>query len=151
MGDDSEIQAKEIGRIDLEDGYFNNVLLMPDLAGNLLFVYQMTHTGTYKRVTFTQNYVEMSDISTSEVVAMGFADHDSRIYKFSHFLPYSQGNALLSHANETSKLWNERYGHLNYRYLQSLSKENMVEGIPTIKLSNGTCKGCVEGKHVKCN
>ena len=27
-GEDSEIQAKGIGRIDLEDGYFNNVLFV---------------------------------------------------------------------------------------------------------------------------
>ena len=26
----------------------------------------------------------------------------------------------------------------------------MVEGLPTIKFSNGTCKGCVVGKHVEC-
>ena len=32
MGDDSEIQAKGIGRIDLEDGYFNNVLFVPNLS-----------------------------------------------------------------------------------------------------------------------
>ena len=35
-GDDSEIQAKGIGRIDLDDGYFNNVLFVPNLAVNLL-------------------------------------------------------------------------------------------------------------------
>ena len=32
MGDDSEIQAKGIGGIDLEDGYFNNVMFVPDLV-----------------------------------------------------------------------------------------------------------------------
>ena len=32
MGDDSEIHAKGIVKIDLEDGYFNNVLFVPDLA-----------------------------------------------------------------------------------------------------------------------
>ena len=88
-------------------------------------------------------------MSTGQVVAMGFAYHDSRMHKFSHFLPYSQGNALLSHANETRNLWHDRYGHLNYRNLQPLSKEIMVEGIPTIKFSIGTCKGCVVGKHVE--
>ena len=36
MGDDSEIQAKGIGRIDIEDGYFNNVLFVPYLVLNLL-------------------------------------------------------------------------------------------------------------------
>ena len=59
MGDDSEIQAKGIGRIDLEDGYFNNVLFVPDKKVNLLLVYQITHTGESKRVTFTPNAVEI--------------------------------------------------------------------------------------------
>ena len=45
MGDDSEIQTKGIGRIDLEHGYFSEVLYVLDLAANLLSVYQMTHTG----------------------------------------------------------------------------------------------------------
>ena len=71
------------------------------------------------------------------------------MYKFSHFLQYSQGNALLSHANETINLWHERYDHLNYMYLQELIKEIMVEGFSTIKFSNDTCKGCVVGKHVE--
>ena len=71
------------------------------------------------------------------------------MYKFSHFLQYSQGNALLSHANEKRNLWNERYGHLIYMYLQALIKEIMVEGFSTIKFSNDTCKGCVVGKHVE--
>ena len=32
MGDDSEIQAKGVGRIDLEYGYFNNVLFVHDIV-----------------------------------------------------------------------------------------------------------------------
>ena len=59
MGDDSEIQSKGIGRIDLWDGYFNNVLFVPDLAANLLSVYQMKHTGEEKRVTFTLGAVDI--------------------------------------------------------------------------------------------
>ena len=43
MGDDSKIQAKGVGSIDLEDGYLNNVLFVPDLTMNLLYVYKMTH------------------------------------------------------------------------------------------------------------
>ena len=53
MGDHSEIQAKGIERIDIEDGYFNNVLFVPDLATNLLSLYKMTHKAKSKRVTFT--------------------------------------------------------------------------------------------------
>ena len=110
MGDDSKIQAKGIGRIDIEYGYFNNVLFVPNIVVKILLVYQMKHTVASKRVTFTQNDVEITEISTCQVIAVGFADHDSRMYKFSHFLPYSQGNALLSHANDTINLWHDIYG-----------------------------------------
>ena len=57
MGDDSEIQTKGIGRIDLEHGYFSDVLYVPDLAANFILVYQMTYTGEAKRVTFTLDMV----------------------------------------------------------------------------------------------
>ena len=36
---------------------------------------------------------------------------------------------------------------MNYKYLQALNKDDMVEGIPSIKSSNGACIGCVVGKH----
>ena len=39
MGDDSKILSKGIGRIDLEDGYFNNVLFVPNIAVTLLSIY----------------------------------------------------------------------------------------------------------------
>ena len=40
------------GRIDLYHGKFNNVLYVPGLASNLLSVYQMTHTGSPKKVIY---------------------------------------------------------------------------------------------------
>ena len=81
MGDDLELQSKGIGRIDLEHGYFSDVLYVPDLAANLLLVYQMTHIGEPKRLIFTPNYVEISEISTGQVVAVGYVDHHERMYK----------------------------------------------------------------------
>ena len=52
MGDDSEILAKWIGRINLDNGYLNNVLFVSYIATNLL--YEMDHIGSVKRVKFTQ-------------------------------------------------------------------------------------------------
>ena len=62
MGDDSKIQTKGVGRIDLEHGYFSDVLYAPYLVANLLAAYQMTHTGEAKRVTFTPDLVEIAEI-----------------------------------------------------------------------------------------
>ena len=66
---------------------------------------------------------------------------------FSHFLPYSNPSALLIHANEASKIWNEIFFHLNYTYLSTLSEKDMVIGLPKIKFSKGYCQGCILGKH----
>ena len=55
--------------------------------------------------------------------------------------------ALLNHGNAVSRLWNERFGHFTFKYLQQLQKNSMVEGPPTIKTSSGICKGCIVDKH----
>ena len=111
----------------------------------------MTHKGESNRVTFTLEFVEIAKISSNQVVALGYADHQARMYKFSKFLPNSRGKALLYHSNETYKLWNEIFGHMNYKYPQEINKDEMVEGLPQIKSSNGACNGCVVGKHPEHN
>ena len=60
MGDDSTITSKGQGTVDLQYGYFSNVLYVPSLASNLLSVYQMTHTGVPKRVSFILDGVEIT-------------------------------------------------------------------------------------------
>ena len=60
MGDDSTIISKGQGTVDLENGFFSNVLYVPSLASNILSVYQMTHTGMPKRVSFIPNDVEIT-------------------------------------------------------------------------------------------
>ena len=91
--------------------------------------------------------VENAKIPSNQVVAIGYAYHQERMYTFSNFLPSSNDQALLSHANETSKIWHERFGHMNNKYLQALHRDEMVEGLPQFKSSNGACVGCVVGKH----
>ena len=98
-------------------------------------------------MTFTLDLFEIAKIESNQVVAVGYADHHERMYNFLNFLPSSNNQVLLSHANDTSKLWHERFGHMNYKYLQALHRDEMVEGIPQIKSSNGACIGCVVGKH----
>ena len=107
----------------------------------------MTHTGVPKRVKFSSNDVEINEIAYSKLVAKGLANHDAKAYEFSHFLVDTKPIALLTHGNEVSRLWHEIFGHLNFKYLQQLQKNSMVEGPPTIISTKGICKGCVVGKH----
>ena len=107
----------------------------------------MKHTRIPKRVSFSPNDVNISEISSRKLIAKFLANHHAKAYEFSHFVVDAKPTALLTHGNEVSRLWHERFGHLNFKYLQQLHKNSMVEGLPVIKATTGICKGCVIGKH----
>ena len=50
----------------------------------------MTHTGSPKRVIFGPDSVEITYISTRNIIAKGAANHASKAYEFSHFMPFSE-------------------------------------------------------------
>jgi hypothetical protein len=47
---------------------------------------------------------------------------------------------LLTHANESSRIWHEIFGHLNFMYMQRISKKGIVKGLPDIQFSKGVCE-----------
>jgi hypothetical protein len=146
MGDNSSVEVTSKGRIELTNGSFENMLHVSKLSVNLLSVYQMTNSGTRKKVVFTSNYVDIYDMKTNSRVATGEVNHQSRLYTFSEFIEPDSA-LLLTHADESSRIWHERFGHLNFRYMQQLSKHKLVDGLPYILFSKGVCEGCVLGKH----
>ena len=118
MGDDSTIISERQGTVDLENGFFSNVLYVPSLAANLLSVYQMKHTRMPNRVSFIPNDVEITEIASRKLIAKGLANHHAKAYEFSHFVADAKPIALLTHGNEVSSLLHERtFGHLNFKYL----------------------------------
>ena len=88
MGNNSKIQTKGKGSIQLDHGSFKDVLFVPFLTSNLLSVYQMTHTGSPKQVIFGPDSVEITYISTGNIIAKGGENHASKAYEFSHFMPF---------------------------------------------------------------
>ena len=90
MCNNSQIRAKGKGSIKLEHGKFKDVLYVPSLAANLLSVYQMTHTGSPKWVIFGPESVDITYITTRNIIEKGAANHASKAYEFSHFMPFSK-------------------------------------------------------------
>ena len=88
MGDDSRIPPAGKGTIRAKYGVFRDVLYVPLLAANLLSIYQMTHTGFPKQVLFGPDSVDITNISTGEIVLKGIVDHASKASYFSHFMPF---------------------------------------------------------------
>jgi hypothetical protein len=119
MGDNSPVEVIGKGRIELTKTIFENVLCVPKLSFNLLFVYQMKKYGSKKRVVFTPNFLDIYDMKTNSKVANGEENHQSRLDTFSEFIEPDFA-LLLTHADESSRIWHERFGNLNFRYMQQL-------------------------------
>ena len=78
MEDDSQVSSKGKGIIHLEHGSLKNVLYIPSLASNLLYVYQMKHTGFTKRVVFISNDVDIFEITMEIFIAVGKENHATK-------------------------------------------------------------------------
>jgi hypothetical protein len=146
MGDNSYIKVIDKGRIELTNRSFENVLHVPKLSSNLLSIYQMTNFGIEKKVIFTPNSMDIYDMQTNSRVSIGEVNHQSRLYTFSEFSEHDS-TLLLTHVDESSRTCHERFGHLNFRYMQHLSKQRLVDGLADIHFSKGVCEGCVLRKH----
>jgi hypothetical protein len=147
LGDATPAKVCGEGIVDIEGGFFKNVIHVPSMSENILLIYHITHSGSGRKVEFTPDSAVITDISTGSQLAHGIVDHGSRLYFFSHFVPKYISTVFMSQYNDIIRLWHEICVHLNYKYLHQHSKENTVEGLPTIKFTSGVCQGCILGKN----
>jgi hypothetical protein len=132
--------------VELTNGSFENVLHVFKLFVNILSVYQMTNSRTRNKFIFTANAVDIYDMQTNSRIATSEVNHQSRLYTFSEFVEPDSA-LLLTHVDESSRIWQERFRNLNFRYMQQLSKKILVYVLPDIHFCKGICEGCVLGKH----
>jgi hypothetical protein len=122
------------------------MLHVPKIFVNILSVDQMKNSRTEKRVIFTPNAMDIYDMQTNSRVSTNEVNHQSNLYTFSDFIEPVFA-LLLTHVDERSRIWHERFGHLNFRYMKHISKQGIVDGLPKIHFSKGICEVCVLGKH----
>jgi hypothetical protein len=118
LGDDICLSVEGSITIQVENGHSNDVLSVPSLSCNLLLVYQVTHSGEGKTVEFSPHQVVIKDLKyPKHVLATGIIDDINRLYKFDNFWSSYFSSVFVPHSDDLSKLWHERFGHLNYRSL----------------------------------
>jgi hypothetical protein len=122
MGDKSPVEFTDKGKIELTNESFNNVLHIPKLFVNILSMYQMKNSNTKKRDIFTLDAMDIYDMQTSSRVATGEVNHQSRLYTFFEFIEPDFA-LMLTHVNESSRIWHEIFEHLNFIYMQQLRKK----------------------------
>ena len=78
VGNSSQPDVQGSGSVQLDDGCFTNVLLVPEISANLLSIYQICHSGDGKTVELSLNNVVVQDLQDIDtIVAYGQVDHGS--------------------------------------------------------------------------
>ncbi|KAK2992531.1 hypothetical protein RJ640_002425 [Escallonia rubra] len=140
-----QAQGKGTNGVQTKQGtrFIRDVLLVPDLEHNLLSLGQLLENDY--SLQFQDKCCIIYDKRGSKDVVTKIKIEKNR--SFSINFRYTSGVAMKASIVEDSWLWHRRFGHINFKNLKLLHKENMVQGLPTIEEKHEVCEGCAFGKH----
>ncbi|GKD61141.1 putative ribonuclease H-like domain-containing protein, partial [Tanacetum coccineum] len=132
--------------LDFEDVYFVN-----ELKFNLFSVSQMCDKKNYVLFTDTECLVLSPNFKLPDEnqILLKIPRKDN-MYSFDmkNIVPKESLTCLIAKATlDESMLWHRRLGHINFKNINKLVKDNLVRGLPTKRFENDqTCVACLKGK-----
>ncbi|GJV70352.1 putative ribonuclease H-like domain-containing protein [Tanacetum coccineum] len=132
--------------LDFEDVYFVN-----ELKFNLFSVSHMCDKKNYVLFTDTECLVLSSNFKLPDENQILFKiPGKDNMYSFDmkNIVPKESLTCLVAKATlDESMLWHRRLGHINFKNINKLVKDNLVRGLPTKRFENDqTCVACLKGK-----
>jgi hypothetical protein len=129
------------GKKTIPDVYF-----VPGLKHNLISVGQLTQKGY--RVSFENNVCTIFDIPPSKVVIARIKMTDNRMFPLHMKSEMMEkiGASFKASSQDQAWIWHLRYGHLNFKALCLLQRNEMVKGLPPIQAPISSCESCILGK-----
>ncbi|GJY69251.1 putative ribonuclease H-like domain-containing protein [Tanacetum coccineum] len=128
------------------DVYFVN-----ELKFNLFSVSQMCDKKNYVLFTDTECLVLSPNFKLpDESQILLKIPRKDNMYSFDmkNIVPKESLTCLVANAtSDESMLWHRRLGHINFKNINKLVKDNLVRGLPTKHFENNqTCVACLKGK-----
>ncbi|XP_070664442.1 uncharacterized protein [Malus domestica] len=144
IGDDRAYKIEGIGEVSFKSKSgtiekVSEVYYVPGLKSNLLSMGHLLRKGYDIRLRGDFCVLKKEDKFVAKV---GLAANNLFPLK----LQTTKLSCFVSAEKEVSKLWHDRYGHLNYGSLKLLSNKRMVHGLPQIDPVDGVCEDCQFGK-----
>ncbi|GJQ90636.1 putative ribonuclease H-like domain-containing protein [Tanacetum coccineum] len=132
--------------LDFEDVYFVN-----ELKFNLFSVSQMCDKKNYVLFTDTECLVLSPNFKLpDETQILLKIPRKDNMYSFDmkNIVPKESLTCLVAKAtSDESMLWHRRLGHINFKNINKLVKDNLVRGLPIKRFENDqTCVACLKGK-----
>ncbi|KAL7619229.1 hypothetical protein Lser_V15G04649 [Lactuca serriola] len=145
FGNNMKAKIKGYGNITNGNFTIKKVAFVDDLKHNLISVSQLCDNNL--EVLFTKQRSLIMDAKTKDVIVD--SDRAGNMYPLDMDLIYGKPDiCLLSKApTDISWLWHRRLSHLNFGYINKLIGDDLVRGLPLLKLDNETlCAACEKGK-----
>ncbi|GJW70585.1 putative ribonuclease H-like domain-containing protein [Tanacetum coccineum] len=145
------------GTIRLGNLVFDDVAFVKELGHFNLF--SISHICDKKlNVLFTEKecFVVSSDFKMpdeNQVLLKVPRQHNMYTFDMKNVVSSKAYTCLLAKASsDEAKLWHRRLGHLNFKNLNKLVKDNLVRGLPSKSFKNDhTCVACQKGKQHKAS
>ncbi|VFQ73705.1 unnamed protein product [Cuscuta campestris] len=137
--------TKGLGNLVYKGLTIQAVSYVEGLNYNLLSISQFCDKGY--SLEFCKDTASLKNISTNEVILTG-----KRIRNIYEVMWDNVKEACLISKGDTNLLWlwHKRLSHLNFKTLNKLSKEGLVEGLPkAVFRKESICDACQKGKQVK--
>ncbi|XP_052627253.1 uncharacterized protein LOC128133754 [Lactuca sativa] len=141
FGNNMKAKIKGYGNITNGNFTIKKVAFVDDLKHNLISVSQLC--DNILEVLFTKQRSLIMDTKTKDVIVD--SDRAGNMYPLDMDLIYGKPDiCLLSKAPaDISWLWHRRLSHLNFGYINKLIGDDLVRGLPLLKLDNETlCAAC---------
>ncbi|GKC18226.1 putative ribonuclease H-like domain-containing protein, partial [Tanacetum coccineum] len=138
-------------KLDFEDVYF-----VKELQFNLFSVSQMCDKKNSVLFTDTACFVLSPDFKLpdeSQVLLKVPRKNNMYSVDMKNIVPKESLTCLVAKATlDESMLWHRRLGHINFKTINKLVKDNLVRGLPAKHFENDqTCVACLKGKQHKAS
>nr|GFB09586.1 putative ribonuclease H-like domain-containing protein [Tanacetum cinerariifolium] len=135
---------------------FENVYFMKELKYNLFSVSQIYDNKNSVLLTNSEflvlgKYFKLND--DTNVLLRTPRQHNMYFIDLNNIVPHKKLTCLVAKASvDESMLWHRRLGHLNFKTMNKLVRNNLVKGLPSKCFENDhTCVACLKGKQHKAS
>nr|GEV10245.1 hypothetical protein [Tanacetum cinerariifolium] len=140
-----------IGKLDFENVYF-----VEDLKYNLFSVSQICDNKNSVLITDSECIVLGRDFKLKDdtnVLLRTPRQHNMYSIDLNNIIPHKDLTCLVAKASaDESMLWHRRLGHLNFKTMNKLVRDNLVKVLPSKYFKNDhTCVACLKEKQQKAS
>ncbi|CAJ2668206.1 unnamed protein product [Trifolium pratense] len=144
LGDNSRMQVMGKGNLRLQIGgivqVITSVYYLPELKNNLLSIGQLQQKNL--TIVFSNNNCKVYHESRGLLMSTEMSANRMYMIHASVITPM----CFKTTSSDRTQLWHCRYGHLNLKGLNILTKKSMVKGLPALQETAETCESCIIGK-----